>query len=90
MRGGGGSCSGGEYLIHSLLADAAAHLAQQRCRPRAIGSTIEHILVRVKVGGGVEGVDVVRVIQKHSVSVARVQADEMQRGFKPLDFLRQG
>ena len=75
MRGGGGSCSGGEYLIHSLLADAAAHLAQQRGGAWAVGRAPKHVLVRVEVRGCIKVVKVLRVVDEQSVRVAGAQAD---------------
>ena len=76
------------HLVHRLLAHAAAHLAQQRRGAGAVSGAAEHVLVRVEVRSCVEVLDVISIIYKQSVRVLRVQTDQMQRGFEPLDFLR--
>ncbi len=43
--------------------------------------------MRVKVRGGIESLQFVGVVQENGVSVAGAHADEMQRGFEPLNFL---
>ena len=76
------------HLVHRLFAHAAAHLAQQRRGAGAVSGAAEHVLVRVEVRSCVEVLDVISIIYKQSVRVLRVQTDQMQRGFEPLDFLR--
>ena len=76
------------HLVHRFLADAAAHLAEQGAGARAVGCALQQVLVRVKVCGRVKIFNVVCNVDKQGVSVAGTQANEMQRGLEPLDFLQ--
>jgi hypothetical protein len=62
-------------MVHCLLADTAAHLAQQRGGAGAVGCAAKHVLVRVKVCRCIKVVEMLRVIDEQSVRVAGAQAD---------------
>ncbi len=63
------------HLVHRLLAHAAAHAAQQRASARAVGSSAEHILVRVEVRRSIKGIDSGGIVHEHRVRVAGAHAD---------------